>query len=97
MTPTTLGMWDVRPAVSRAPGATEDIVMIIVLGTAQDEHVSTVADELKNLSVNCVIADYLARTPVRTEVDGIGSFSFWIDGQTVTGPILLWDRLEDRL
>ncbi len=68
--------------------------MIIVLGTFQDKHVSTVVDELKSLSVNCVVADYLARTPVRAEVDGVGSFSLWVDDQPVTGPVLVWDRLK---
>ena len=51
-------------------------------------------DELKSLSVNCVVADYLARTPVRAEVDGVGSFSLWVDNQPVTGPTLVWDRLK---
>ena len=68
--------------------------MIIVLGTSQDEHVSTVVDELKTLSVNCVVADYLARTPVRAEVDSFGSFRLWIDDKLIKGSILVWDRLK---
>ena len=68
--------------------------MIIVLGTSQDEHVSVVVDELKALSVDCVIADYLARTPVRAEVDSLGSFCLWINDQQVRTPTLVWDRLK---
>ena len=68
--------------------------MIIVLGTSQDVHVSAVADELKSLSVNFAVADYLAGTPVRVEVDDLGSFSLWIDGEPVTGPTLVWDRIK---
>ena len=68
--------------------------MIIVLGTSQDEHVSTVTDELVRLSVDCAVVDYLARTPVRVEVDGLGSFSLWINNRPVTGPSLIWDRVK---
>lgn len=76
------------------PYMTENLAMIIVLGTFTDEHVSTVVDQLKILSINCVVADYLAKTPVRAEVDSLGSFRLWVNNQPITGQILVWDRLK---
>ncbi len=70
------------------------LLLIIAIGTAKDPHVSTVIEKLKSRFVACVVADYLARTPVRVEVDEAGAFSVWINQEPVTGPVLVWDRLK---
>lgn len=68
--------------------------MILVFGTAKDEHVTRVVAAGRRLGLDHIVIDYLERTPVSLALDKRGAHCLAIGDRRVTGPVLIWDRLK---
>lgn len=69
--------------------------MIVILGSSADPHVDLVARELQTRhGLECVVVDCLSPIRFSVSMDRQGSAAISLDGNPVTEPFLIWDRVK---